>query len=296
MSRASDRGRDLNTAVARAGISDVVRILLLTNSRTSAVDRAHVLAQGVARDFEPAAGLAADLQSAHTLGRVRELDTALTLIRACDIPRPFDLDRLSTVDLALPRDHIGSALERRISRARAVLDDPDVDHAGLHSVDRTQARFLERSSSHHLDLVCALSRSSDLAWAQAVADSGDGMPQAIEKLDWSGALRLLVDRRIVEWDAIDQTELCRSLRQVVRLGALARAIETSALLQAPLNLPMERPGETRMLAAAWLDRLEAQRDAVLDVYIQLGILEDRIDGHLPAWEGIRIVRERGLAE
>jgi hypothetical protein len=30
------------------------------------------------------------------------------------------------------------------------------------------------------------------------------------------------------------------------------------------------------------------------VYIQLGILEDRVEGHLPAWEGIRIVREMGL--
>lgn len=286
MSRAMDRARDLNASVARAGVSDVVRMLLLTGNRTSALDRAHLLVQDVVRDLAPAADLAADLQFAHTLGRVRELDLALMLLRACDVARPFGLDRLLAGSSSSGRDPRGEALGRELARVRAILHDPDLDHAGAHTIDRAQARDLERTLAHDLDLVHALSRCAQLAHTQALARDGGPAREGGETLDPSRALELLVDRSLSFWPAAEWKELSRSVRQLIRFDALAQAIELGALLRA-LPVEAQEPSGTRQ------GRLEAQREAVLDVYVQLGILEDRIEGHLPAWEGVRIVGERG---
>ena len=290
MSRAIDCSRELNVSVARVGVSDVVRILLLTGNRTSAVDRAHVLAKDVVHDLAPAADLAADLQFAHALGRVRELDLALMLLRACDVSRPFDLDRLLDGGSFLEHDRRGDDLAREISRLHAVLHDPDLDHAGAHALDRPSARALERTLARDLDLVRALARCAELARAQVLTRAGAG------SLDLSRALEWLVERGLSDRAAAEWKELSRSLRQFVRFGALACAIELGALLQSPPDLWVEQSMEARGPSGTWQDELEAQRDIALDVYIQLGILEDRIEGHLPAWEGIRIVGERGLAD
>ena len=291
-SRAIDRARALNAAVARAGVSDVLRILLLTGNRTSAVDRAHVLAQDVVRDFEPAMDLAADLQFAHTLGRVREVDLALALLRACDISRPFDLNRLVAGDSLLAHNGQEYALARELSRLQDVLHDPDLDHAGVHAIDRAQARAFERTLVRDLDLARALSRCGELALAQARAYAGD-RGEAVTTRDPSRALELLLDRSFSVGAVAEWKELSRSLRQFIRFEALAHAIEVGALLQAPDGW-MEPPVEVRAPSQTWRDQQEAQRDAALDVYIQLGILEDRIEGHLPAWEGIRIVGEKDV--
>lgn len=306
VSRAIDRARDLNTSVARAGASDVIRMLLLTGNRTSALDRAHFLVQDVVRDLAPAADLAADLRFAHTLGRVRELDLALMLLRACDVARPFGLDRLPAGSPSSDHDPRGEALGRELARVRAILHDPDLDHASAHAIDRAQAGDLERALARDLDLVHALSRCGELVRAQilerapisarAPAAARAPIPMrddspvraGAEALDPSRALELLVDRRLSLWPTAEWKELSRSLRQFVRLDALACAVELGALLRALPELPAEAqdPSGTRQ------GRLEAQREAALDVYIQLGILEDRIEGHLPAWEGVRIVGER----
>jgi hypothetical protein len=296
-SRAIDQVRALNASVARAGVSDVLRILLLTGSRTSAVDRAHMLAQNVVRDFEPATGLASDLQFAHTLSRVREVDLAMMLLRACDVSRSFDLDRLVAGDSPLGQNRRRDALARQdvlaheLSRVHNILHDPDLDHAGAHALDRVRARDYEQTLVRDLDLVRVMSRCAELARVQACAHAGHRR-EVVAALELSEALDLLAGRSFWDGAVTDWRELSRSLRQFIRFGALARVIELGALLQAPDGW-IEPSLEARAPSEARRGRLEAQRDAALDVYIQLGILEDRIEGHLPAWEGVRVVRESG---
>jgi hypothetical protein len=267
---------------------------MLTGNRTSAVDRAHVLAQEIAPNLEPAADLAADLAYAHTLSRVRELDLALMLVRACDVSRPFDLDRLVADGAPVTLDRRGDDLAREIERVRAIRDDPDLDHAGVHAIDRTQAQALERTLDRDLGLVRALVRCGDLAREHAFAclNARKSSPDRPHALDWPTALLALVDRSLSNGLGAECAEGSQYLRMYVRLGALASAVEMGALLQMPPDLWAAQSLEVGVPIQAWEERLEGQRDAALDVYIQLGILEDRIEGHLPAWEGIRVVRER----
>jgi hypothetical protein len=163
----------------------------------------------------------------------------------------------------------------------------------VHAIDRTQAHVLERTLDRDLGLVRALLRCGDLAREHAFACLNDRVnaPDRPHALDWPHALLALVDRSFSDGLGAERAEGAQYLRIYIRLGALASAVELGALLHMPPDLWAAQSLEMGVPIQAWQERLAGQRDAALDVYIQLGILEDRIEGHLPAWEGIRVVRE-----
>jgi hypothetical protein len=89
-------------------------------------------------------------------------------------------------------------------------------------------------------------------------------------------------------------------RDRTRAGLFLAALVASWLLeQASLhNLPRRlilwfRPSRAHLGVAAVT--LRASRNACLDAFLALALLEERIEGRLPAWEGIRLVRERVAA-
>jgi hypothetical protein len=264
---------------------------MLSGNRTSAVDRALVLLQDLAQGFALASDLVTELQSAHTMSRVRELDLAFVLAQVGDVSRHLDLDQLETQASLLcgGRDGRSGDLRRELARIRAVLEDPDLDHAGAHAIDRSQARALEPRLSRDLDRVQALLRCSELARTRAAAWARDGSVSI--DLDLSQALKLLAERNHRDLPKSEWTRLSRSVRQFVRFEVLAQVIELDALYTMPPDVWTRELADEQKHTETERQR-EAHRKVALDVYVQLGILEDRIEGHLPAWEGIRIVAER----
>ncbi|HYN87798.1 MAG TPA: hypothetical protein VER55_04685, partial [Ardenticatenaceae bacterium] len=101
------------------------------------------------------------------------------------------------------------------------------------------------------------------------------------------ALALARDRNHLPPDA-DRPTPFRRLRWLIRVWALSILFESS---------PRPRPRTlTDRLLSKRRSRMDDYDDALMramrDLYIDMVILEERIDGNLPAFEGIRIVKER----
>jgi hypothetical protein len=290
--RAHNQARELCVVIARASVSDVASALLLTRNRSSATDHAHRLAQAIVGDLDhdAARDLASDLGYVHILSRVNHFDLALDLFRGRDnIAPPLDLDRLAELDLARDPDRV-----QEIDRLRDPANDPALDPDRSRAGDYARARELERLRTGDLTLAGALSRAGELARAQAVACGAElGSTRDVSITRDASITRAL--SWVLERDANAELESRRKeasgpLRQYIRFGALALALEWGALLQVRRGSEVggfSGPGDARR------ERLVTQRDAAIEVYAGLSILEDRIEGTLPAWEGIRIVREGG---
>jgi hypothetical protein len=256
--------------------------------------------------FKRAIDLERDLRRARDFARTDALEREIVRIRK----RAFELERA----LALART---SELDRDLELARAIADglardlEPDrvrdLGHIrvqdldsefGLkldpHSwLDRTRtidlARGLATGFDFDLDLIAALERARkgtcDLQRARA----------RIRELGFSHAIA----------DALDAALGRASDRGLAHDRTLERASARANALFLACMLYAARSETARSIA----DRLGLGRNAVsiiagrsrvadvcLGLYIDLCILEERIEGALPAVEGIRIVRERRGAE
>jgi hypothetical protein len=238
------------------------------SSRTKNSPRATISA--LAPDF----ALARDRDLDRALVRERDLDRALALERALNLTRGLALEHALNLDRALTRD-----LTRDLDRDRA----RDLDRDLIRDLDRDRAR----------------DRARDLAFPSDVS-------QAIDNQDYNQAQSLLNEIRAEETNhyARRRAALLLTLLEVLRATSGAaqrwawRRYTALVLLYAWIGYEMaEKEKEPRQWWQRWRARrpkvdYTSEKEAVLVAYIWLAIVMWREQGDLPAWEGIRIVRER----
>jgi energy-coupling factor transporter ATP-binding protein EcfA2 len=277
LNRALDRARDLNRALDR------VRELVRTLDRD--LNGAHKLA--LAHDLDRTLGLAFALARALYLGHGRALADVLD----CELVRTLDRDLAHELDLARDLD-LAHELIRTLDRAREL----DLDPRALALTTRVLAldRALDLDSARELDPDAharALARVLDLDVLARALDHDLDLNR-----DLNRALNLALDRNGEQASGShpNQREQADFLRWYIRLCALAMAVD---LLCRFLDQPpswMERV--SRGLRVRDFKILEDVKrylyHTCLDLYADFAILEERIEGNLPAFEGIRIVRER----
>ena len=99
-------------------------------------------------------------------------------------------------------------------------------------------------------------------------------------------IALIRSRALARHPSVHFTDDRRFLRWFVRLLALLLLGE----LQRTLNL--KRNEQKWWQGDADIKVTQSLLDECIELYVNFAILEDRIEGNLPAFEGIRIVRER----
>jgi hypothetical protein len=226
---------------------------LRARALSRALDSVHILAGALARDF--------DLDSALDLDGAFELALALDL----DPGRNVELDHELALGLTRTREP-GFALDHALDRALAVASDRTRELAS--------ALELEIDLIHGLDFSRALEYNRNFETNHA--------------RELNREFKRVVDRVLNRTSSRNQ-DLNRD-----RNFCLAAAwILQSALLH-------KRKGYLiRVLKLLWKSdsqrirrtEMAAIRDNYLVAYVALAWLEDRSVGNLPAWEGIRLVRE-----
>jgi hypothetical protein len=244
--------------------------------------------------------LTTELAPART-GAASEQWLSRALTRALDLDRDLDLARARAQALSPDLDLAHAlGLTRAFDLVRALADDRALARAMVLvralAVARNRVRDLARDLDRELEL------DLDLALAQAIALDLD----LARLLDFDlardrdlGLARDLVLARnpgqildLVRDLKIELPDVAGFLRWYIRLVALVTAAE----LLLPL-LPEQpqiwearfRAGDEDALAAR--EELQRMVDNYLDLYVDFVILEERVQGNLPAFEGIRIVRE-----
>lgn len=221
---------------------------------------------GRARALEP------DLSRAHA--RVQELARAFDLdpARAPDLDTLFDLDLTRALERAdtLPLD-----LERPLDLAtdlhRALDLDVDVLRRTQQTLNRDGALELDRSLTRALkramDMERARARALALALARALSlalarkRGGEDLKSGYDSLRWM--------LRVITWLVADVLLVTLEARQANR-----------SFLDRLANKERKADEEIQRLA-----------DSYLDLYHDFALLEERLEGKLPAIEGIRIVRQ-----
>lgn len=193
--------------------------------------------------------------------------------RDWNVARGLDLHYELALDLDPARD---LCLDLDLTRASAR------DQRRQRTLARERAQALALLYARDVALNCTHDHDRDLDPIHAQALRG--------VRDMAQALDLTKDRGL----HCDPNPAWKSVmilvRQAVRLDALALIIGLDVLLRAHNHTLNTQPGSVRMDARMGeIGRLERQ---LLGAYIDLCILEDRIEGRLPAVEGIRIVQER----
>ncbi|MBN1139871.1 MAG: NACHT domain-containing protein [Anaerolineae bacterium] len=189
-------------------------------------------------------------------------DLALTLVFACALDPNFDHD----LDLTLARTR---TLERAKEHPGSLAIDRSLDRVLARALDLSRIRGSDRALHHEIDLDITLDR--------------------VHALDRSLDVHL---RSMRERTPVFHTqEAKRPLRQQVRLDALLLAavlLDYLATRLSPWTVSV-RPRDASEEKEVKVRRIA---DGYLDLYLDLCILEGRIEGTLPAFEGIRLVRER----
>jgi hypothetical protein len=218
-----------------------------------------------------------DLKIAHDLildhGRdwnlVRDLDLNYSLDLTLDPPRGLHLDLGLTRTFARDRKR-----ERALARDLGRDLDPDLERERAQALALSYARDLALQRTHDHD------RDLDPLHLRAL-DEVRNLAQALD----------LVKRRGLHCDAGPVWKVTIALvRQSIRFDTLALLIGLDVLRRAHLRKLDAEPGTAA--TEARVDEIQGLERQLLDVYMDTCILEDRIEGRLPAVEGIRIVRER----
>ncbi len=233
----------------------------LTSAR--ARDLARFLARFLARDR------ARDLARFLARDRARALDLALALARflARDLARALDLDLDLALaldldlDLDLDRD-LDLARARALALARAFAPAHAFDLNRDLALNRVRAFVLDRARDRGLDrfLARGLGRDFDLA-------------RNLDRVQ----------------DLVHTAKPTRAeLRTLSRLILLYGTVLSLAEIQRTRSGFKKLIANTREEISFWAQL----RDECLNLYLDLLILEERIEGRMPPVEGIRIVRER----
>jgi hypothetical protein len=215
--------------------------------------------------------------------RILETSRARVIVRALDLARGpaldinRDLDLVRALSIAVARDR-GRDRDRALLRAFALAPARDVVH------DLDLARDLDRDLPPDL----ARARAFDLALVR------DRDP--VRALDLALALGFDIDLHIDIDSKIDSAceralirrycQFCLAHYAFVIGERVREEPRAFHWLQRPLRIVLSRKTELRQ------EQHTHHRDAYLTLFWSLAILQQRIEGNLPAWEGIRIVRER----
>jgi hypothetical protein len=290
LDRAFVLGLQQALTIARTRDLDLARERTIgrTLERARALDRVIQRTRVFARELTEA--LTPHITEVPSYDQVRALADALALAEALALDLVVDLDRAHDFDraLALALDRLPGLKDlnrtHAIGRARALA------HELNRHLDRVRA--LDFELDFELDLT--LDRCLALARNRALDCNVDldldfNFPHYI---DLARDLDHIVDR------ACDRTLTSRSqpedneaLRQQVRSNALI----LSAALRSHLAT-QSRPWTLRLQSnrerGAVESRIQHLANAYLDLYVKFFIQEARIAGELPAFEGLRLVRER----
>jgi len=200
----------------------------------------------------------------HALDRALDLALSLDFDLDRDSDRPLDLHRAFDVSLAcdLARD-----------LTLAINLDLDLDRARDRACDLDRVLNLHRD----LDLDCALSCARDRA--RDLARDHD------RTRDLAGA-RARARNRNHELNFIDRSRLYQEIRWFWRVFSLSLATLPNYSPKTGFRGLFKSEGEIKMA--------NYFREPWLSLYGSLVLLEARIDGVVPAVEGIRIIKERRL--
>ncbi|MFN0112320.1 MAG: hypothetical protein ACKVZH_25955 [Blastocatellia bacterium] len=239
--------------------------------------------------------LARTLDLAHTFDLARTLDLTSVLACALDLTRDHALDR----DLARALD-----VARVIDRTLALDRDLDVARARA----RARARYLALAFARHRELTTArnLERARDLDLALALA-----FTLVLARASDFSALADLVERgKLTEARYMAANVQNDSNKYVSRTAALLEALLSIVLAESKQTMHLaQRRYLARLLDYAYIGYSEmssyerslrpraksgdeAGSRVLLEAHWWLQIVNARAEGKLPAWEGIRIVRER----
>ncbi len=219
--------------------------------------------------------------------------SALTLDHKGGLPhanaRDLDLVRSLARDLDLARDH---AFDRALdlARTRDLTRDRDFNFAYAFNLDLKQTLNLARSLILSFDR--SLIPSFDRAF-QHVFDFARTLTltfnlASTHTLDLEQAFELILERNL-ELDK-EKAQGCRIYIRAMSLtivDLLHRVIISKEKHRPWAENPRQESKEKELM-----DEIQSLIDNYLDLYLDFAILEGRIEGELPAVEGIRIVRER----
>ena len=254
-----DFSNSLNLTFAFA--RTLARTILFGLERAIGLDFAHSLALAHVRSlpFDLASALARTHDLAFDNNLTLDLARTLTHILVLSLDRPRDLDRARDLDLDLD-------LDRACDLAR--------------TLDLGRARDLD------LDLYLVRHRARDLAFDRALDHNLYRYLYPDFDLGPYIAPILALDH------ALDRARALRRSRKGFLylsryLLLLFAAILTDAIENSKSVFDFWNSSKEDQLSR-WLQ----SRDDLLDAYLDMVILEERMKGRLPAVEGIRIVRER----
>lgn len=196
----------------------------------------------------------------------------------------------------------GSARDRARGRDRARAVARDLDHDLRFGFGRGFARELEHGGDRTLARALALNTDRALNLDRASALARQLVLDPVRALNLSRARArtggLAVVRDLTR--ALDRALVRARNRESDRDRALDRAVCRFLLLSEIMLVGLHDAG-----GVPWYVRLLALRrkkphdgayiDSLLRVYVSLVILEERIEGQLPAYEGIRIMKVRKVS-
>lgn len=189
-------------------------------------------------------------------------------------------DRVEFVPLGIQNSHLMNEMIKK----RLIID-RDLDFALAYEIDlahaHTFARAHVRAYALVRDLNLALAHEFNLTLARAIA------------LHRARSLILAFDLDLDQALALARNlDLTHNPARAVDLDlehARVTAFVLASLLLRPLEvLPLHRYNTIKKSAGA----IEHAANVCIDLYVALIILEERSKGNLPAFEGIRIVKER----
>ena len=190
------------------------------------------------------------------LARIRSRSRSRSLDRALDRALSLDRSRSRSRSLVLSFD---LSLSLSLDRARAL------DRARIRARALSLSLSLDRALSLDRDLALDLSRALDRA-----------LDLDLVALDFDLA-------RAVSLELIHDYGLAIFLFWLLLSDAYAEAAQDSKLRAKRL---------TRQACSSLSDEYAAYRDEALDLYAFCVLIDERRKGNMPAWEGIRIVREK----
>lgn len=216
-----------------------------------------------------------DLDYDLDLDRDRDIATACSLASA--LASALDLD------LSLARA-LAIALDSNLGRARAIVSDRDLARARV----RAQDRALDRAHAHALGLDpkliwAGLNKRFSLVIDQSLKGTGNNFYINLEQ--FFGDLQMAIHQKPLDYVVV---------RKIARRITMAE-LEYYLTVKWPLICQeLNRKGVWQRFFYLRIQKVDTEllREVMLAEYWHYKIIDARIEGHLPAWEGIRIVRER----
>ena len=188
-----------------------------------------------------------------------------------------DLRRIRNRDVT----DVALELDRFLEQAIGVVNDPNL--SAVRNIELKQVLSLAREL--HKDLVNA----QDLELPRGLTQ------EILRSVDYANGLS--ANQELVMYQELDRA-LNNALRLTRDLSAIIRRAYSRARTRIRANLLAEiaeiidkhlRRKESGMMPAG---DMSSRILILVDLYIDMALLEERVNGHLPAFEGIRLVRFR----